>query len=93
VRFRLKSEVSLTEVAKRAQLTKKHSFQDRERANVVAISTLVAIAGAWVAAGDIFSGEQRGARFVFTPKERGKPSCAMERALVITYEALAVDFP
>jgi transcriptional regulator with XRE-family HTH domain len=92
--IRLKSEVSLTEVAKRAQLTKSTLSKIENGQTSSPISTLVAIAGALgVRLATFFQENNEAPRFVFTPKGKGKTIVRDGTRFGYTYEALAVDFP
>ena len=92
--IRLASKVSLTEVAKRAGMTKSTLSKIENGQTSSPISTLVAIASAMgVHLADFFREAAGPSRFVLTRKGKGKTIVRDGTRLGYSYEALAVDFP
>jgi transcriptional regulator with XRE-family HTH domain len=92
--LRLVSKVSLTEVAKRAGLTKSTLSKIENGQTSSPISTLVAVAAAMgVHLAEFFREAAEKPRFVLTRKGKGKHIVRDGTRLGYSYEALAVDFP
>jgi transcriptional regulator with XRE-family HTH domain len=92
--IRLASKVSLTEVAKRAGMTKSTLSKIENGQTSSPISTLVAVASAMgVRLAEFFREAGGSPRFVLTRKGRGKAIVRDGTRLGYSYEALAVDFP
>lgn len=92
--IRLASKVSLTEVAKRAGMTKSSLSKIENGQTSSPISTLVAVAAAMgVHLSDFFRKDEGSPRFVLTRKGKGKTIVRDGTRLGYSYEALAVNFP
>jgi transcriptional regulator with XRE-family HTH domain len=92
--IRLASKVSLTEVARRAGMTKSTLSKIETGQTSSPISTLVAVASVLgVRLADFFREEAGRPRFVLTRKGRGKTIVRDGTRLGYSYEALAVDYP
>lgn len=92
--IRLASKASLTEVAKRAKLTKSTLSKIENGQISSPISTLVGIATALgVRLAEFFQEEDAAPRFVLTRKGKGKTIVRNGSQLGYSYEALAADFP
>ena len=92
--LRLASKVSLTEVARRAGLTKSTLSKIENGQTSSPISTLVAVAAAMgVHLAEFFHEAADKPRYVLTRKGKGKSIVRDGTRLGYGYEALAVDFP
>ena len=92
--IRLASKVSLTEVAKRAGMTKSTLSKIENGQTSSPISTLVAVAAAMgVHLAEFFRETGGDPRFILTRKGKGKTIVRDGTRLGYSYEALAVDFP
>jgi transcriptional regulator with XRE-family HTH domain len=92
--IRLASKVSLTEVAKRAGLTKSTLSKIETGQTSSPISTLVAVASAMgVHLSEFFRESGEEPRFILTRKGKGKRIVRDGTRLGYSYDALAVDFP
>ncbi len=92
--IRLASAVSLTEVAKRAGMTKSTLSKIENGQTSSPISTLTAIAGALgVRLAEFFVEAAEAPRYVLTRSGKGKTIVRDGSRLGYSYEALAVDFP
>ena len=92
--IRLASKVSLTEVARRAGMTKSTLSKIENGQTSSPISTLVAVASAMgVRLAEFFREAPGPTRFLLTRKGKGKKIARDGTRLGYTYEALAVDFP
>lgn len=91
--IRLASKVSLTEVARRAGMTKSTLSKIENGQTSSPISTLLAVAAALGVHLASFFRETEGApRFVLTRKGKGKTIVRDGTRLGYSYEALAIDF-
>ncbi len=92
--IRLASQVSLTEVAARAGMTKSTLSKIETGQTSSPISTLIAIAAALgVHLSEFFRESTASPRYVLTRKGQGKSIVRDGTRLGYSYEALAVDFP
>jgi transcriptional regulator with XRE-family HTH domain len=92
--IRMVSKASLTEVAKRAGMTKSTLSKIENGQTSSPISTLLAVASALGVHLSEFFREAAGTpRFVLTRKGKGKAIVRDGTRLGYSYEALAVDFP
>jgi transcriptional regulator with XRE-family HTH domain len=92
--IRLASKVSLTDVARRAGMTKSTLSKIETGQTSSPISTLVAVSAAMgVHLSEFFREDAGSPRFVLTRKGKGKVIVRDGTRLGYSYEALAVDFP
>src|SRR5271155_5357718 len=92
--IRQASKASLTEVAKRAGMTKSTLSKIENGQTSSPISTLVAVAAAMgVHLAEFFREAGGDPRYILTRKGKGKPIVRDGTRLGYSYEALAVDFP
>jgi transcriptional regulator with XRE-family HTH domain len=92
--IRLASNVTLTDVAKRAGITKSTLSKIENGQTSSPISTLVAVAAAMgVHLAEFFREAAEAPRLVFTRKGKGKTIVRDGTRLGYSYEALAVDYP
>ena len=92
--IRLASEVTLTDVARRAGITKSTLSKIENGQTSSPISTLVAVAAAMgVHLAEFFREANNAPRLVFTRKGKGKAIVRDGTRFGYQYEALAVDYP
>ncbi len=92
--IRMASQVSLTEVAKRAKITKSTLSKIENGRISSPISNLVVIASALgVRLADFFKEDSTPSSYVLTRKGKGKQIVRDGTDLGYTYEALAIDYP
>jgi len=92
--LRVASQVSLTEVARRAGITKSTLSKIENGQSSSPISTLVAVASAMgVRLAEFFHEDTRASKFVLTPKGKGNAIVRDGTRLGYSYEALAANYP
>ena len=92
--IRFATKASLTEVAKRAGMTKSTLSKIENGQTSSPISTLVAVASALgVHLAEFFRESTKPSRFILTRRGKGKTIVRDGTRLGYSYEALAVDFP